>query len=149
MVVFRCATDRAFFQFGPRPVFIYDSSDMKTKSPGNIALQPRLRVRVGGDIALGPGKVELLQLVQQTGSITEAAKTMEISYMRAWTLIRTMNRCFRKPLVIATRGGNKGGGGASLTETGQKALALYEQMNARCIEINQPDWRKLQKLLSR
>ena len=120
---------------------------MKTKSTRVLALQPRLRVRVGDEIALGPGKVELLELVQQTGSITEASKKMGMSYMRAWTLIRTMNNCFKQPLVIAVRGGSKGGGGAKLTETGSEALALYHQMSEQCFEVAQPVWKRLRVLL--
>jgi molybdate transport system regulatory protein len=130
-------------------IFAYDARDMKIKPPRIQSLQPRLRVRVSDAIALGPGKVELLELVQQTGSITEAAKQMGMSYMRAWTLIRTINNCFKQPLLIAVRGGSKGGGGAKLTETGCEVLALYQQMSGKCLEVTQPDWKQLQKLLSR
>jgi len=122
---------------------------MKLKPATSFSIQPRLRVLVGDDIALGPGKVELLELVRQTGSITEAAKQMGMSYMRAWTLIRTMNNCFKQPLVIAARGGSKGGGGASLTETGREALTLYHQMIGQSLEATQPDWKRLKKLLRR
>ncbi len=122
---------------------------MKTKPSRALAIQPRLRVRVGNEIALGPGKVELLELLRQTGSISEAAKQMGVSYMRAWTLIRTMNACFREPLVIAVRGGSKGGGGATLTETGFAALALYHQMDAQCLKATQPVWKRLRKFLHR
>ncbi len=122
---------------------------MKTKPGRALAIQPRLRVRVGNEIALGPGKVELLELLRQTGSISEAAKQMGVSYMRAWTLIRTMNACFREPLVIAVRGGSKGGGGATLTETGSAALALYHQMDAQCLKATQPVWKRLRKFLHR
>jgi molybdate transport system regulatory protein len=122
---------------------------MKTKSGRVRAIQPRLRVRVGDEIALGPGKIELLEFVQQTGSITDAAKQMGLSYMRAWTLIRTMNDCFKKPLITAARGGHKGGGGAALTETGREALALYRRMIGQCVEATREDWKKLQRLLSR
>ena len=122
---------------------------MKTRAARVLSLQSRIRVRVGDEIALGPGKVELLELVQLTGSITEAAKQMDMSYMRAWTLIRTMNHCFKQPLVIAVRGGRKGGGGAKLTETGREALALYHQMSRKCVEVTKPEWTQLGKLLSR
>jgi len=62
-----------------------------------------MRVLCGDDIALGPGKVDLLALIGETGSIREAAERMGMSYMRAWTLIKTMNACFREPLVVASR----------------------------------------------
>ena len=122
---------------------------MKTKSSRSLVLQPRLRVRVGDEIALGPGKVELLELLQKTGSIAEAAKRMGVSYMRAWTLIRTMNACFKEPVVIAARGGSKGGGGAKLTDTGHEALELYHKMDLQCFKATQPLWKRLRPLLRR
>ena len=112
-------------------------------------IRPRLRIGCGEDIAMGPGKVELLELVARLGSITLAAKKMGMSYMRAWTLIRTMNRCFKEPLVTATRGGMRGGGGAALTPTGRRALALYQQMNRQCLLVVRPGWRQLKTLLRR
>lgn len=95
---------------------------------------------------MGPGKVDLLVLISKTGSIREAAERMHMSYMRAWTLIRTMNACFKEPLVAATRGG-KAGGGAQLTETGRKALALYQQMEADCLGATKEGWTDFKALL--
>jgi len=122
---------------------------MKTKPTRSFILQPRLRVRVGDEIALGPGKVELLELVLRTGSIAKAAKRMGVSYMRAWTLIRTMNGCFKEPLVIAIRGGSKGGGGARLTDFGEEVLGLYREMDSQCYEAVEPHWKRLRRLLRR
>jgi molybdate transport system regulatory protein len=116
------------------------------KKAEKVAIRPRLRILAGENIAMGPGKVDLLALVAETGSIREAAERMHMSYMRAWTLIRTMNRCFKKPLVEAVRGG-KAGGGAQLTETGRKALALYHQMEATCLNATRPSWQELKVLL--
>jgi len=110
-------------------------------------LRPRLRILLGTEIALGPGKVELMEALRETGSITEAAKRMEMSYMRAWTLIRTMNRCFKEPLVSTTHGGPHGGGGAALTPAGRKALALYRHINVLCLRATAPAWKEIQKLL--
>jgi molybdate transport system regulatory protein len=101
----------------------------------------------GATIAFGPGKADLLEALEKTGSITQAAGRMGMSYMRAWTLIRTMNRCFSEPLVIAIRGGTKGGGGAALTDMGRDVLALYRRMEHKSASVVQPDWRKFQKLL--
>jgi len=105
-----------------------------------------MRVLCGEDIALGPGKVDLLALVGQTGSIREAAERMGMSYMRAWKLIKTMNACFKKPLVEAVRGG-RAHGGATLTETGRKALELYQQMESDCLEATKQRWNELKSLL--
>jgi len=95
---------------------------------------------------MGPGKVDLLALVAETGSIREAAERMHMSYMRAWTLIKTMNACFKKPLVEAVRGG-KQGGGARLTETGHTALALYQGMEKTCLSAMENEWAALRRLL--
>jgi molybdate transport system regulatory protein len=119
---------------------------MKTKSTRAITIQPRIRVWVGDDVALGPGKVELLELLHVTGSITAAARQMGMSYMRAWTLIQTMNRCFSEPLVLPTRGGKKGGSTA-LTETGLKALECYQEMEKSGLKAMARHWRRLRSLV--
>jgi molybdate transport system regulatory protein len=95
---------------------------------------------------MGPGKLDLLALVGKTGSIREAAEQMNMSYMRAWTLIRTMNRCFKQPLVEAVRGG-KQGGGARLTATGRTALAVYRRMEKTGLAAMEQDWAVMKKLL--
>ena len=118
----------------------------KIKAVRETSLRPRLRVSSGEDVALGPGKVELLALVKETGSISEAAKRMEMSYMRAWSQIQTMNACFKEPVVEAVRGGNQRGG-AELTETGRHALELYQRMEETSLKAAQSDWQALRKLL--
>lgn len=117
-----------------------------SSKPSVPVLRPRLRITCGEDIALGPGKAELLQYLKETGSIAEAARRIGMSYMRAWTLLKTMERCFKQPLVKAGRGGRQGGG-AALTETGLKALALYQKMEAESLRTIQPVWQELRRLL--
>ena len=118
----------------------------KVKSTRARSVQPRFRILSGRDIALGPGKAELLALIGQTGSINQAAKRMKMSYMRAWSLVQTMNRCFKGPLVLAAHGG-EGGGGAQLTESGRRVLALYQKMESASLKAIHADWRALQKFL--
>ena len=77
----------------------------------------RLRIHRGDDIAVGPGKVDLLEAIGATGSISGAARSLGMSYRRAWLLVDTMNRCFRTPVVQAEAGGKRGGG-AQLTPLG-------------------------------
>lgn len=113
-----------------------------SKSP---LLKPRLRVTCGTDIAIGPGKMELLAMLAETGSLNEAARRMNMSYMRAWMLVKTMNQCFRNPVAIAQRGG-KSGGGMSITETGRQALALYQKMERDSRRACQASWKKLRRL---
>jgi len=76
----------------------------------------------------------------------EAARRMGMSYMRAWTLLRTMNRCFKEPLVSTVRGGSKGGG-SKLTRTGKRVLALYRQAERQSFRATQAAWRRLLKLM--
>ena len=94
---------------------------MKTK----IAL--RLRLWHDDEVAMGPGKADLLEAIEQTGSISAAARAMQMSYRRAWLLVDVMNRCFREPLVHSSAGGAQGGG-ARLTEAGGRVLAQFRAM---------------------
>ena len=75
----------------------------------SVQIVPRIRVVFGRNIALGPGKAELLEHIVRTGCLRKAAAAMKMSYMRAWMLVQTMNRCFKKPVVVTKRGGAKGG----------------------------------------
>ena len=109
-------------------------------------LKPRLRVMVGGGIALGPGKVELLDLIAETGSIAEAAKRMEMSYMRAWTLVQQMEGCFTEPLLDRQRGG-AARGGAQLTPFGARVLELYHRMEEESLRATEKSWRELRNRL--
>jgi molybdate transport system regulatory protein len=99
---------------------------MKTKLPNP---QLRLRILVGQNIAVGPGKADLLEAILKTNSIAAAAREMSMSYKRAWLLIDTMNRCFTKPVVAAKKGGNRGGG-AGLTALGEEVLVRYRRMQS-------------------
>jgi molybdate transport system regulatory protein len=126
---------------------LYSTVRMKSKAGRSPRFLPRMRVLCGEDIALGPGKADLLALVGETGSIREAAERMGMSYMRAWTLIKTINACFREPLVVASRGGKKHGG-AVLTATGRTALKLYRGLEAQSLKACRDTWRELRKLLT-
>src|SRR5688572_12331987 len=92
--------------------------------PVSYSIKPRFRIVDGeGTIVMGPGKADLLDAVARSGSIRAAAEELGMSYMRAWTLIRTMNAAFRSPLVEKERGGSAQGG-AQLTPRGRKVLEL-------------------------
>ena len=89
----------------------------------------RIRVLFGSAYAIGPGKADLLQAIERTGSISAAARSMGMSYRRAWLLIDTMNQCFREAVVDTATGG-KGGGGAQITPFGLTVLRCYRAMEA-------------------
>ncbi|OBS08617.1 winged helix-turn-helix domain-containing protein [Acidihalobacter prosperus] len=93
---------------------------------------PRVRILLGSVIALGPGKADLLEAIEATGSISAAARRMSMSYRRAWVLMDTMNRSFRAPLVDTATGGS-GGGGANLTPLGREILRRYRTMERRAM----------------
>jgi molybdate transport repressor ModE-like protein len=67
-----------------------------------------LRVDLGGDRAIGPGKIRLLEAIRDTGSITKAGIALGMSYRRAWLLVDDMNNCFREPVIAAQVGGSRG-----------------------------------------
>lgn len=95
---------------------------------------------------MGPGKADLLAAIQETGTITSAAQQLGMSYMRAWTLIKTMNRCFREPLVVTTRGGSERGA-AALTNTGKAVLHLYREMESHSLAAIEAGWQEMQAYL--
>jgi molybdate transport system regulatory protein len=88
-----------------------------------------LRITLAPDTLLGPGKADLLQGIEDTGSIAAAGRRMGMSYKRAWYLIDSMNRYFGEPLVVSAKGGSSGGG-ASLTATGHTVLKAYRRIEA-------------------
>ncbi len=94
-----------------------------------IGARLRLRLMAGEDIAIGPGKADLLSAIAETGSIAAAGRRLDMSYRRAWLLVETMNRCFQAPLVEAAKGGPKGGG-ASLSPLGTEVLERYRRMES-------------------
>lgn len=118
----------------------------KSRPAGLPAVHPRFRIVCGREIAFGPGKADLLELIAETGSIGKAASRMKMSYMRAWSLVQTMNRCFKKPLILATHGG-EGGGGAELTKTGKQILALYRQLETQASAATRATAKKILSLL--
>jgi len=107
------------------------------KLPGG-AYSERIRARIwvtgSKEGYLGVGKVRLLEEIDRAGSISQAAKTMGMSYKRAWTLVEDMNALGKQPLVDKGAGG-AGGGHARLTEAGRKAVALYRRLERNLEEF--------------
>lgn len=85
-----------------------------------------LRVTLSESFFIGPGRADLMELIAETGSISEAARRMGMSYKRAWSLVQALNDGFGAPLVEASRGGKEQG--ASLTEAGREVLERYRGM---------------------
>ena len=91
------------------------------------SLRLTLRLDVGGRATLGPGKVRLLELIGETGSISAAGRAMGMSYRRAWALVENLNATFAGP-VVAARPGGAGGGGADLLPLGTEIVQLYRAL---------------------
>lgn len=108
----------------------------------------RLTVRVdfGADRALGPGKIRLLEAVKQSGSISQAGRSLEMSYRRAWLLIDDMNRCFREPVVEAQPGGAQGGG-AAVTAFGEQLIKKYRAIETQATAAAKEQIRDLETSL--
>lgn len=96
------------------------------------AIRPLVRPRLylGGELSLGPGKIDLLRKVAETGSISAAARALGIPYKRAWLLIDSLNKGFPSPLLDTAIGG-KAGGGARLTQRGEALVAAYDALEAK------------------
>lgn len=93
-------------------------------------LRGRIWVEGKDGTFLGYGRAVLLERIKQYGSISEAARSMQMSYRAAWELVESMNRQAKTPLVETTTGG-KGGGGAVLTEAGEKAIVAFWRLYER------------------
>jgi molybdate transport system regulatory protein len=106
----------------------------------------RHRVMVQGKWVFGPGKADLLSAIKKHGSLAAAARSMKMSYMRAWVLLQEMQAAFSEPVAELHRGG-KAKGGATLTPTGERAVALYRQMEEEALTATEKNWQAFRKLL--
>ena len=95
-------------------------------------LKLKIQLLCGDDLAIGPGKADLLEAIDREGSISGGGRAMGMSYRRTWLLVDTMNRCWSGPLVEATPGGGQQKG-ARLTEQGRQVLAAYRALEARLL----------------
>jgi len=98
--------------------------------PDPSPIKLKIQLFCGDEIAMGPGKADLLDAIREKGSISAAARAMEMSYRRAWLLVDAMNRCWHEPLV-ETYPGSAHGGGARVTLFGERVLAHYRSLQAR------------------
>nr|WP_288931999.1 winged helix-turn-helix domain-containing protein [uncultured Allomuricauda sp.] len=99
---------------------------MKTKKE----LRARCWIDIDGKKFFGPGRAQLLMMIDKNGSLSKAAKEMGMSYRKAWSMVEDMNQRGQQPYVELHKGGAQGGG-AELTETGKKVLSTFIQMNEK------------------
>jgi molybdate transport system regulatory protein len=96
----------------------------------------RFRVHFSNACAVGPGKIALLEGIRRSGSLSQAARDLGMSYRRAWLLLASLNASFREPAAVTATGG-RGGGGARLTAFGRELIGRYrsfeEDAQARAV----------------
>jgi molybdate transport system regulatory protein len=97
--------------------------------------------------ALGPGMMQLLELIVAQGSIRSAAISMKMSYRKAWALIKDMETTFDGPVVTSAKGGSSGGG-TQLTELGSELLKTYRRIQERVYQATEADVQMLAKLVT-
>lgn len=112
------------------------------------AVGARLKIVLGEETAIGPGKADLLGHIVETGSIAAAGRHMAMSYRRAWLLVDEMNRMFKTPVVTTAKGGKGGGGGAELTELGREVLRRYRNMQVQTARAIADDLKALRSSLA-
>lgn len=105
-----------------------------------------LRIGQDRDLALGPGKVALLEAIGATGSISAAGRKLGMSYRRAWLLVDALNRAFREP-VITTATGGKEGGGTALTPLGAEIVRRYRHAESLAAAAAAKEIGALRKLM--
>ena len=87
----------------------------------------RFRIDFAANSYVGPGKIDLLEAIRDSGSLSQAARDLGMSYRRAWLLINSFKAAFREPVTLATTGG-KGGGGVALTKFGEELVECYRAL---------------------
>lgn len=118
----------------------------ENKNNTGARLKIQARLMLDEEIALGPGKADLLDAIATTGSISAAGKQLGMSYRRTWLLVDTMNRCFQQPLVETATGGAHGGG-TRLTTYGVDVLKRYRQLQAEIQHLSAQYFPELMPLL--
>ena len=105
-----------------------------------------IRIDLASGSRIGPGKIALLEAIRSTGSISAAARSIGMSYRRAWLLVEEMNQALREPAVTAETGGVHGGG-AVVTPAGERVVGLYRAIETRARAAAGGEFRAIGKLI--
>ena len=108
-------------------------------------IKSRIWIESENNVLLGEGRVHLLKAIQETGSLSKAAKSLNISYKKAWQLLDSVNKSAKKPVTINSIGG-KGGGGAELTEYGKSLVEAFDEINRNCWKFLDNELKKIERL---
>ena len=108
-------------------------------------IKSRIWIESENNVLLGEGRVQLLKAINETGSLSKAAKSINISYKKAWGLLDSINKSAKKPVTINSIGG-KGGGGAELTQYGKALILAFDDINKNCWEFLDKQLEKIENL---
>ncbi len=97
----------------------------------NYSIKSRIWIESNGKVLLGHGRIELLKAIDQYGSLSKAAKALQLSYKKAWQLVDAVNKSAKQPVTINSIGG-KNGGGMQLTDYGKNLIKIFETINENC-----------------
>src|SRR6516165_7128884 len=105
------------------------SEPMPWESNTMSGIRISVRIDLASGKRIGPGKIALLEAIRSTGSISAAARSLDMSYRRAWMLVEEVNHALREPAVTAETGGRRGGG-AVVTPAGEHLVGLYRTIES-------------------
>ena len=108
-------------------------------------IKSRIWIESEDNVLLGEGRVHLLKAIQEMGSLSKAAKSLNISYKKAWQMLDSVNKSAKKPVTINSVGG-KGGGGAELTEYGISLITAFNEINKNCWEFLDKQLEKIERI---
>lgn len=108
-------------------------------------IKSRIWIESENNVLLGEGRVHLLKAIQKKGSLSQAAKSLNISYKKAWQLLDSVNKSAKEPVTINSVGG-KGGGGAKLTDYGKSLIKAFDEINKNCWTFLDKQLEKIEKL---
>ena len=108
-------------------------------------IKSRIWIESKNHVLLGEGRVQLLKAIDETGSLSKAAKSLNLSYKKAWQLLDSVNKSAKKPVTINSIGG-KGGGGAELTVYGKSLIRAFDEINKNCWDFLDKQMGKIYEL---
>ncbi|QXP52809.1 MULTISPECIES: winged helix-turn-helix domain-containing protein [unclassified Cellulophaga] len=108
-------------------------------------IRSRIWIEVGDNVLIGQGRVKLLKAIEAQGSLAKAAKSIGMSYKKAWTLVDAVNKSAKEAVVTKTVGGTKGGG-TLITPYGLKLITAFETINKNCWEFLDQQMKELNQL---
>ncbi|NNC49123.1 MAG: LysR family transcriptional regulator [Flaviramulus sp.] len=111
----------------------------------NFKIKSRIWIESEENVLLGEGRVHLLKAINKTGSLSKAAKSINLSYKKAWKLLDSVNKSAKHPVTVNSVGG-KGGGGAELTDYGKSLVKAFDEINKNCWAFLDTQLEKIENL---